>query len=121
MNGTKVMNGTSVATSNGHVNGGAVTVDAMVDQLRRAMIDELCALHCDVDILKRGGWKLALGPFVQQTPLTEADRKHFHETIAERIQGKASLALTTPSAIVSNGMKKGLQVDILGYVCGPMR
>jgi hypothetical protein len=121
MNETKVMNGSSVATSNGHVEDGAVTVDAVVDQLRRAMIDELCALHCDVDILKRGGWKLALGPFVQQTPVTEADRQQFYETIAERVQGKTGLELTTPSAIVSNGMKKTLQADSLGYVCGPMR
>jgi hypothetical protein len=90
MNGTKAITVNTLTASNANINDEPVMFDGYVDRLRRAIIDKLCALRCEVDILRKGGWKVAIGPFLAQATITDSDRERFHETITERVQGKVT-------------------------------
>jgi hypothetical protein len=105
MNGTKAITVNALTASNANINDEPVMFDGYVDRLRRAIIDKLCALRCEVDILRKGGWKVAIGPFLAQATITDSDRERFHETITERVQGKVTQALITGSPAVRNGVK----------------
>ncbi len=102
MNVTKVVTVNAPPASNGNINGEPVMFDEVVDKLRHAIIDELCALHCEVDILKNEGWKFAICPFLAQTTITDSDREQSHETITEHVQSKVTQALTTGLPAVKN-------------------
>ncbi|KIW05806.1 hypothetical protein, variant 3 [Verruconis gallopava] len=62
--------------------------DDIIERLRCAMIDELSELRCELDALKKGGWKIAIGPFVQTKLSTDADRERIHHCIDERTNHK---------------------------------
>lgn len=76
-----------------------VTEDQIVQLLREIMVDELSAVRCEIDELRKGGWKVAVGPFVQVLdPVTQNDHERIRQEITKRIEGKtgdAVLALLT--------------------------
>jgi hypothetical protein len=68
--------------------GGNANLDEVVSQLRRAVVDEIHALRCDVDVLRKGGWKVAIGPFKQEVEQSVEDREGFREDIDKRVGDK---------------------------------
>ena len=62
--------------------------EVSVEQLRRAVVDELSALRCEVDVLKKGGWKVAIGPFMQTSEQDEFDLHKAKVVVEERIRAK---------------------------------
>lgn len=72
-------------------------VDTQIDNFRSAVIDELCSLRRDVDILKTGGWNIKMGPFERSKNLTDVEVAAIHQQIAGRLNNSD----TTPDGSLS--------------------
>lgn len=66
-------------------------VDTQIDNLRSAVVDELCSLRRDVDILNTGGWNVKMGPFERSKDLTDIEVATVHQQIAGRLSTSTTL------------------------------
>ncbi|TID23559.1 hypothetical protein E6O75_ATG03195 [Venturia nashicola] len=55
-----------------------------------AVVDELCSLRRDVDILNNGGWNVKMGPFERSKDLTDIQVAAIRREIAGRLNGSAT-------------------------------
>lgn len=72
-------------------------VDTQIDNLRSAVVDELCSLRRDVDILNTGGWNVKMGPFERSKDLKDEQLSAIRQQIAGRLNDSA----TTPDGSLS--------------------
>ncbi|QDS69621.1 hypothetical protein FKW77_008876 [Venturia effusa] len=71
-------------------------VDTQIVNLRSALVDELCSLRRDVDVLNAGGWNVKMGPFERSKNLTDVEVAAIRQQIAGRLNGA-----TTPDGSLS--------------------
>lgn len=111
-NGHQSISSSALVRTNGHSVADSedepLTIDDMVHQLRRALTDELCALRCDVDTLKKGGWVVNVGPFKPNMRDTNDDeRQAAHKAITTRIESKISSGNVKDLVMAGTGANRG--------------
>lgn len=66
-------------------------VDTQINNLRSAVVDELCSLRRDEDILNTGGWSVKMGPFKRSKGLSDVEVAAAHQQIAGRLNTSTTL------------------------------
>jgi hypothetical protein len=75
-----------------------MTRDQVVELLQyagtQAVIEELTTMRTEIEEIKRGGWRVAVGPFQQvMDPTTQDEYERIRQEIATRLEGKAEEAV----------------------------
>ena len=66
-------------------------LEFQIDNLRGAVVDELCSLRRDIDVLRSGGWQVKVGPFENTKTLGPTEVATIHHQIAARLSQNATL------------------------------
>jgi len=68
-------------------------LESQIDGLRSAVVDELCSLRRDVDILRSGGWRVEVGPHYVNKKIGDIEVA----AIRQQIEARLNINTTPPN------------------------